>query len=61
MRLYPNRPLFIVSNLTLMLSPIKFNYQLLFDAGEVGNVPSNRVLTTKAIAIKLFPSQSPPQ
>jgi hypothetical protein len=37
-----------------MLATIKFDYQFMLDAGEVGNISSNRVLTTKAVSTKLF-------
>ncbi len=30
-----------------MLTTIKFNHYLLLNAGEVGDISSNRVLTTK--------------
>ena len=34
-----------------MLTTIKFDYQLLLNANEVGNVLPNRMLTTKAVTI----------
>lgn len=37
-----------------MLAAIQFNHQLLLDTGEVGDVSSDRVLATKAVAAKLF-------
>ena len=47
-------PLFIVIKTFLMLTTIKFNHYFLLNAGEIGNVLSNRVLAAKTVAVKLF-------
>ena len=61
MCLYKHRPLFVISQLFLMLATIQFNHQLLLDKGEVGDVSSNRMLATEAVPGKLFVAQCPPQ
>lgn len=37
-----------------MLSSIQLNHQLLIDTDEVGDIFSNRVLTTKAVSTNLL-------
>jgi len=54
LHLQKNGSLLIVSKLFLMLTAIKFDHQLLLDAGKIDDVSSNRVLTAKTVAVKLF-------
>ncbi len=56
MRLQKSSSLFVIFKLLLMLAAIQFDYYLLFDAGEIGNIFSYRVLATKPVAIKLLAS-----
>jgi len=46
--------MFVIDNLILMLPAIEFDCQFLFNAGEVGNVISYRMLATEAMAVQLF-------
>ncbi len=43
-----------------MLTAIKFDYHFLLNAGEIGNILSYGMLTTKTVAVDLLASQCLP-